>query len=61
MSLPGPSDPETARIPILAMSTLPQHSVTTRRDPGADAFLSKPFDPDDLLVIVHALIERAPV
>jgi DNA-binding response OmpR family regulator len=54
------ADSGTVRIPILAMSTLPHHSITTRRDPGADAFLSKPFDPDHLLEVVHALIERAP-
>lgn len=46
------ADPVKAQIPILGMSTDVRY-----RDIGADAFLSKPFDPDDLLVIVHALIE----
>lgn len=49
------ADPVTARIPIVGMST-----QVRLRDAEADAFLSKPFDPNDLLEVVDTLIERTP-
>jgi DNA-binding response OmpR family regulator len=49
------ADPVTARIPIVGMSTQVRY-----RDIGEDAFLSKPFDLDDLLEAAETLIERTP-
>jgi CheY-like chemotaxis protein len=47
------ADPVTAQIPIVGMSTNVRFRYV-----GADAFLSKPFDPNDLLEAAEALIKR---
>jgi two-component system phosphate regulon response regulator PhoB len=47
------SKEETKEVPIIMMSASQTNTPQIAIEAGADAFLSKPFDVDDLLLIVH--------
>jgi CheY-like chemotaxis protein len=49
-------DPETSTIPVILLSARAQDSDIARGDRiGVDAYLTKPFDPDELIVLVRRL------
>ncbi len=50
------SDPRTAGIPLLIVSACTQHEVDSGLDVGVDAFLAKPFDPQELVRVVQSLV-----
>ena len=50
------ADPATAGIKVVLLSALGQEVDRQRGDRiGVDAYLVKPFDPDDLITVVHRL------
>lgn len=50
--------PAYASIPILMLSTEHDDRILDQaREAGASGFLAKPFDPEDLLASVHALLD----
>ena len=52
-------DPDTAGIPILLLSAKAQQAdVAAGQESGADDYVTKPFDPLDLLQRVAGLLER---
>lgn len=54
------ADPETAGIPILMVSALAQSADLARgKEVGASAYLTKPFEPDELVATVRSLIRAA--
>jgi CheY-like chemotaxis protein len=54
------SDPATRSVPILILSaSVGEHQERAARAVGADAFLSKPFDLDELRRTVQSLLGRA--
>jgi CheY-like chemotaxis protein len=53
------SDPSTAKLPIVLVSAKAQQSDLSAGDEaGADAYVTKPFDPQDLLDAVAKLLKR---
>jgi CheY-like chemotaxis protein len=51
------ADPATAAIPVLLLSAKAQaQDIAVGADAGADAYLTKPFEPLDLLERVASLI-----
>lgn len=51
--------PETAGIPLVIVSARAQGTDKQRGDEiGVDAYLTKPFDPDELVATVRRLVER---
>ncbi|MGA5602317.1 response regulator [Streptomyces griseoincarnatus] len=50
------SDPRTAGIPLVIVSACSQHEVESGLDVGVDAFLAKPFEPQELVRVVQSLI-----
>jgi len=53
------ADPATAGIPVVLVSAKALASdVRAGRDAGADDYVTKPFDPDDLLARVDRLVGR---
>ncbi|GAA2603764.1 response regulator [Streptomyces sp. NPDC044948] len=52
------ADPRTRDLPIAIVSACTQHEVDAGFDAGADAFLSKPFEPAELVTLVRQLVER---
>ena len=49
-------DPETADIPVVLLSARAQDADLARGESiGVDAYLTKPFDPDELIEIVRSL------
>ncbi|MFJ4059420.1 response regulator [Streptomyces albogriseolus] len=53
------SDPRTAGIPIVIVSACTQHEVDSGLDVGVDAFLAKPFEPQELVRVVQSLVSSS--
>ncbi|GAA2908555.1 hypothetical protein GCM10011428_23410 [Streptomyces violaceus] len=53
------TDPLTRDLPLAIISACTQHEVEAGLDVGVDAFLAKPFEPAELVVMVRQLMERA--
>ncbi len=52
------ADPRTEHLPLMIVSACTQHEVESGLDVGVDAFLSKPFEPGELVGIVRSLVAR---
>ncbi|MER5491156.1 response regulator [Streptomyces sp. NPDC002454] len=52
------ADPRTEHLPLMIVSACTQHEVESGLDVGVDAFLSKPFEPGELVGTVRTLIGR---
>ncbi|AWW37536.1 response regulator [Streptomyces cadmiisoli] len=52
------ADPRTRDLPLAIVSACTQYEVEAGLDVGVDAFLSKPFEPDELVQLVGRLMER---
>ncbi|MFF8195918.1 response regulator [Streptomyces bobili] len=51
------ADPRTCDLPLAIISACTQYEVESGLEAGVDAFLSKPFDPAELVSLVRRLIE----
>ncbi len=54
------SDPRTRHLPLAIVSACSQYEVEAGLDVGVDAFLAKPFEPVELVRLVHELMQRRP-
>ncbi|MER5431185.1 response regulator [Streptomyces sp. NPDC002588] len=54
------SDPRTRDLPLAIISACTQYEVEAGLEVGVDAFLSKPFDPDELVDLVRQLLTVKP-
>jgi len=52
-------DPDLGRLPVIVMTAW-SHSEAAAASAGADRFLQKPFDPDELRDLVEELLGRLP-
>jgi two-component system alkaline phosphatase synthesis response regulator PhoP/two-component system response regulator VicR len=53
------SDPVTMAIPVLVLTAhVGDENLMKAADGGADVFMTKPFQPDDLRQVVQALIQQ---
>ncbi|SPF05844.1 Mycobacterial persistence regulator A [Streptomyces sp. MA5143a] len=52
------SDSRTQRLPLAIVSACTQYEVEAGLDVGVDAFLAKPFEPNELVALVRQLVER---
>ncbi|MFE9729266.1 response regulator [Streptomyces sp. NPDC005863] len=50
------SDPRTRHLPIVVISACTQYEVESGLEVGVDAFLAKPFEPNELVGIVRQLL-----
>ncbi|MET9131536.1 response regulator [Streptomyces antibioticus] len=50
------SDPRTRDLPLAIISACTQYEVETGLEAGVDAFLSKPFEPHQLVALVKQLL-----
>ncbi|MFF4984813.1 response regulator [Streptomyces sp. NPDC001046] len=53
------ADPRTRDVPLAIVSACSHHEIESGLEVGVDAFLSKPFEPAELVVLVRQLVERA--
>ncbi|WP_255306387.1 response regulator [Streptomyces sp. Wb2n-11] len=51
-------DPRTSRLPVVIISACTQYEVESGLAAGVDAFLSKPFEPAELVRVVRQLLHR---
>lgn len=51
-------DPRTSRLPVAIISACTQYEVESGLAAGVDAFLSKPFEPAELVRVVRQLLDR---
>ncbi|MFF5182240.1 response regulator [Streptomyces sp. NPDC000345] len=51
------SDPLTRDLPLAIISACTQYEVEAGLEVGVDAFLAKPFEPDELVALVRRLLE----
>ncbi|WP_240678396.1 response regulator [Streptomyces griseoviridis] len=51
------SDPRTRDLPLAIVSACTQFEVDSGLDVGVDAFLSKPFEPAELVLLVKRLVD----
>lgn len=52
------SSPQTCDIPIIIFSAFPRMTEPVIYDYGADDFIAKPFEVNDLVVKVHAVLSQ---
>ncbi|CAM5458598.1 Response regulator OS=Streptomyces alboniger OX=132473 GN=CP975_24425 PE=4 SV=1 [Streptomyces alboniger] len=52
------ADARTRHLPIVVISACTQYEVENGLDVGVDAFLAKPFEPNELVRVVRQLLER---
>ncbi|MFD8805233.1 response regulator [Streptomyces sp. NPDC059597] len=52
------ADPRTRHLPLAIISACTQYEVESGIGAGVDAFLPKPFEPDELVRLVKGLMER---
>ncbi|MFE4669519.1 two-component system response regulator [Streptomyces sp. NPDC056716] len=51
------ADPRTRDLPIAVVSACTQYEADSGLDVGVDAFLAKPFEPNELVRLVRGLVE----
>jgi len=52
------TDPRTRDLPLAIISACTQYEVEAGLEVGVDAFLAKPFDPAELVLLIRALMDR---
>ncbi|MGA5141064.1 response regulator [Streptomyces azureus] len=52
------ADPRTRDVPLAIISACTRYEVEAGLEVGVDAFLAKPFEPDELVGMVRQLVER---
>ncbi|MEV5681805.1 response regulator [Streptomyces sp. NPDC052164] len=52
------ADPRTSHLPVAIISACTQYEVDAGASAGVDVFLAKPFEPSELVRIVHRLVRR---
>ncbi|MEV1063126.1 response regulator [Streptomyces sp. NPDC050263] len=52
------ADPRTHDLPLVIISACTQYEVEAGLEVGVDAFLAKPFEPNELISVVRTLMER---
>ncbi|WP_282791360.1 response regulator [Streptomyces sp. CC224B] len=51
------TDPRTRHLPLVVVSACTQYEVEAGLEVGVDAFLAKPFEPNELVEVVRQLVE----
>jgi CheY-like chemotaxis protein len=54
------SDPKTSHIAILIFSGYPRVAETVTYEYGADGFITKPFEVNDLIKKIHQVLSKQP-
>lgn len=52
------ADPRTVHLPVAVVSACTPYEVESGEYAGVDAFLAKPFEPSELVRMVHRLAQR---
>jgi CheY-like chemotaxis protein len=55
------SDPKTSHIAILIFSGYPRVAETVTYEYGADGFITKPFEVNDLIQKIHQVLSKQPM